>query len=65
MRWTFVAEPKKTIFKDVDIGECFEENYALYIKVSSESAFDITREELTYFGDSVEVIIRYVEMIIR
>ena len=63
MKWTDKSNTKDILFKDLEIGDGFEDSSSLYIKISDDRAFDIINDEITSFDSSSIVIPRDCEII--
>lgn len=50
MRWTDNLIITDVFFKDLKIGEGFEDSNSLYIKISDDCAFDVVNDEIITFG---------------
>lgn len=63
MKWTDSLIIKDTLFKDLKIGEGFEDWDSLYIKISDNCAFDVVNDKNITFDSAVEVTPRDCEII--
>lgn len=63
MKWTDNSTIKSTLFKDLKIGEGFEMDEILYVKVSDASAFDVINDRGEFFYASAEITPRDCEII--
>lgn len=63
MKWTDSLIIKNVFFKDLKVGEGFEDNNFLYIKISNDYAFDVINDREEFFGSSTEITPRECEII--
>lgn len=63
MKWTDNSIKKDILFKELEIGEGFEDSDSLYIKIDDYSAFDVINDENITFGCDRKVIPRDCEII--
>lgn len=63
MKWTDNSIKKDILFKDLKIGEGFEEDEVLYIKVSDNGAFDVINDRGDFFQSDCEITPRDCEII--
>lgn len=63
MKWTDNSITKDTLFKDLKVGEGFETDEILYIKISDNCAFDVINDKNITFDSAVEVTPRDCEII--
>lgn len=63
MKWTDNSIKKDILFKELEIGEGFEKDEILYIKVGDISAFDVINDKNTLFDLSSIVTSRDCEII--
>lgn len=49
MKWTDNSIIKRILFKDLKIGDGFEDSDSLYIKISDDCAFDVVNDKSTLF----------------
>lgn len=63
MKWTDYSVTKNIFFKDLKVGEGFEENEILYVKVSDNSAFDVINNRGSFFSLTAEITPRDCEII--
>ena len=63
MKWTDNSIKKDVLFKDLKVGEGFEEDEVLYIKVSDNSAFDVINDRGDFFQPDCEITPRDCEII--
>lgn len=63
MKWTDNSITKGILFKDLKVGEGFEKDEILYIKVSDNCAFDVINNRGDFFNSTVEVLRRDCEII--
>lgn len=62
MKWTDNSITKDILFKDLKIGDGFEDSDSLYIKTSNDYAFDVVNDKSIAFGSAREVIPRDCEI---
>lgn len=62
MRWTDNLITTEVLFKDLKIGEGFEDSDSLYIKISDDRAFDVINDVSITFGCARKVTPRYCEI---
>lgn len=63
MKWTDNSITKDILFKDLKVGEGFETDEILYIKVGDNCAFDVINDKNITFDSAVEVTPRDCEII--
>lgn len=63
MKWTDSLIKKDILFKDLKVGEGFEKDEILYVKVSDNGAFDVINNRGGFFNSTVEVTPRDCEII--
>lgn len=63
MKWTDNSIKKDVLFKDLEIGDGFEDSSSLYIKISDDHAFDVINDENIMFDFSSIVIPRDCEIV--
>lgn len=63
MKWTDNSIIKRIPFKDLKIGEGFEDSDFLYIKIGDNCAFDVINNKGDFFQSDYEVIPRDCEII--
>lgn len=63
MKWTDNSIIKDVLFKDLKIGESFEDSDSLYIKIDDDRAFDVINDENIAFDLSSMVTPRDCEII--
>lgn len=63
MKWTDNLIRKDIFFKDLKIGEGFEIDGILYVKVSDDGAFDVINNRGDFFNSTIEVLRRDCEII--
>lgn len=63
MKWTDSLIIKNVFFKDLKVGEGFEIDEILYIKVSDDGAFDVINNRRDFFNSTMEVLRRDCEII--
>lgn len=63
MKWTDKSTIKIALFEDLKVGEGFEKDEILYIKVSDNGAFDVINNRGDFFNSTVEVLRRDCEII--
>lgn len=63
MKWTDRLIIKDTLFKDLKIGEGFEDWDSLYIKISDNCAFDVINNKGDFFQPTYEITPRDCEII--
>lgn len=63
MKWTDNSTIKIALFEDLKVGEGFEKDEILYIKVSDDCAFDVINNRRNFFNSTVEVLRRDCEII--
>ena len=62
MKWTDKSNTKDILFKDLEIGDGFEDSSSLYIKISDDRAFDVINDQSITFGCARKVTPRYCEI---
>ena len=50
MKWTDNSIKKDILFKELEIGEGFEDSDSYYIKIGDDRAFDVINDENIAFG---------------
>ena len=63
MKWTDNSITKDILFEDLKVGEGFEKDEILYVKVSDNAAFDIINNRGSFFNPTIEIIPRDCEII--
>lgn len=63
MKWTDYSITKDILFKDLKVGEGFETDEILYIKVSDNCAFDVINNKGDFFQPTYEITPRDCEII--
>lgn len=63
MKWTDNSIKKDILFKELEIGEGFEDSDSYYIKICDDRAFDVINDENIAFGCARKVIPRDCEVI--
>lgn len=63
MKWTDDSITKDILFKDLKVGEGFETDEILYIKVSDNRAFDVINNKEDFFQSTYEITPRDCEII--
>lgn len=63
MKWTDNSITKDILFKDLKVGEGFETDEILYIKVSDNCAFDVINNKGDFFQPIYEITPRDCEII--
>ena len=63
MKWTDKSITKDILFKDLKVGEGFETDEILYIKVSDNCAFDVINNKGDFFQPTYEITPRDCEII--
>lgn len=63
MKWTDNSITKGILFKDLKVGEGFEIDEILYVKVSDDGAFDVINNRGDFFNSTIEVTPRDCEII--
>lgn len=63
MKWTDNSITKDILFKDLKVGEGFETDEILYIKVSDNCAFDVVNNKGDFFQLTYEITPRDCEII--
>lgn len=63
MKWTDNSITKDILFKDLKVGEGFETDKILYIKVGDNCAFDVINNKRDFFQPTDEIIPRDCEII--
>lgn len=62
MKWTDNSIIKDVLFKDLKIGDGFEDSDSLYIKISDNHAFDVINDKGCFFQSDYEIIPRDCEI---
>ena len=63
MKWTDNLIIKDVLFKDLKIGEGFEDSDSLYVKIGDNFAFDVINNKGDFFQSDYEVTPRDYEII--
>lgn len=63
MKWTDNLIKKDILFKELEIGEGFEDSDSYYIKIGDDRAFDVINDENIAFGCARKVTPRDCEII--
>lgn len=63
MKWTDNSIKKDILFKELEIGEGFEDSYSYYIKIGDDRAFDVINDENIAFSCARKVTPRDCEII--
>lgn len=63
MKWTDNSITKDILFKELKIGEGFEDSDSLYIKIGNDRAFDVINDEDIVFDCAIKVTPRDCEII--
>lgn len=63
MKWTDNSITKDILFKDLKVGEDFETDEILYIKVGDNCAFDVINNKGDFFQPTYEITPRDCEII--
>lgn len=62
MKWTDNLIITDVLFKDLKIGDGFEDSDSLYIKIGDDRAFDVINDENIVFGCAIKVTPRDCEI---